>query len=116
MKSARLSRPGASFKTVLLILVRLHVEDLRQDVAKYAEHTVRVPAILRAAIVAVFVTATETFAEIVVVLGQINVVAIVAVGRILITDRVLRAETITILSVCLSGAHAFLIALPYGLP
>lgn len=103
-------------KQIFYALENLRVEDLQQDIAKQAGHAVRVAAILITSVVAVFVTTTETFAEIVIVLGQINVVAVIAVRRILISQRVLRAGTIAVLPVRLSGAHAFFVAFPYSLP
>jgi len=46
---------------------RLEVENLRQESVQYAVPAVRIPAILIAAAVAVFIAAPETLAEIVVV-------------------------------------------------
>ena len=69
-----------------------------------------------AAVEAVFVAATETFAEVVTVLRQIDIVTAITEGRVLIGVRVLITETPSIFPVRLSGAKAFFITVPYSLP
>lgn len=59
---------------------------------------------------AVFVTATETLAEVVLILRQVCVVTVVSVRSILIGPRILEAESPSVLAVGLPGSHTFFIA------
>lgn len=88
---------------------------MRQNGAQDGILAVRVATILIAAVMAIFIAATEALAEVVVVLVLVYVKAIIAVVRVLIGIRVLIAVAPTILPVCLSGAEALLIAIVYGL-
>jgi hypothetical protein len=67
------------------------------------------------AAVAVFVPATETLAEVVVVVVRVHVVTVVPVVRILIGKGVLVARTPAILAICVSGPVAFLVPVVHGL-
>ena len=67
-------------------------------------------------VVAIFITATETLAKIVVVVDLVYIITIVAVVRVLIGIRVLVVGTPAILPVCLSGEKALLIAIVHGRP
>jgi hypothetical protein len=58
----------------------------------------------------------ESFAEVVSILSEINVVATVPVCRILVSIRILVAKPRTILPVGLSCANALLVAVGHGLP
>ena len=60
--------------------------------------------------VAVFVTATETFTEVVLVLVQVDVVTVVTIARVLIAVCFFRIEAPTVLPVSLSGLKAFAMA------
>lgn len=108
--------PGALFITLLWLLVALQVEDCLQDAAYKVEDAIRVRAIPGAAVVTVLKTAPKTFAEVVAVLRQVNIVTIVAICRVLISVRILVVETPPVLSIRLTGAHAFLIAEVQGPP
>ncbi|MCI0485267.1 MAG: hypothetical protein L0229_01445 [Blastocatellia bacterium] len=66
-------------------------------------------------VVAVFITTTEPFAEVVVVLALAHIIAVVAIVRVLIGVAVLIAVTPTVMAVCLSCAEALLITMVYGL-
>ena len=69
-----------------------------------------------AAVVAIFIAATEAFAEVVVVVVPVHVIAAIAVVRILIGIAVSVVRSPAILPVCLSSAEALLIAVVDGLP
>jgi hypothetical protein len=77
----------------------LQVENLREDRAEYAVAAVLVATVLVAAVIAVLVAALEAFAEIVVVLAQIDVVAGVAISRILIREGILIVELPAVLTI-----------------
>jgi hypothetical protein len=95
---------------------RLQAENPRQDCAKDAVLAVRITAILRAAAVAIFITAPEALTEVVVVVVLVYVIARIAVVGVLIGIRVFVVRVPAILPVCPSGIEAFLIAVIDGLP
>ena len=68
-----------------------------------------------AAPVTILIAATETLAEIVVVLALVYIKATVAVARVLIGIRTLVVGMPPILAVCLSGPVAFRIAIVHSL-
>ena len=76
---------------------------------------VGVVTILMAAVVAVLVTSTESFAEVIIVLALIHIIAVVAIVGILIGIAVLITVAPTVLAVCLPCAKARCIAVIYGL-
>jgi hypothetical protein len=92
------------------------LEDSSEHVAQEAKHPVRVCAVLILAVVAVFVAATEAFAEVVLVLRQINVVTVVPDAGVLIPETLLIAVPPTILTVRLACTNAFFVTIPHRLP
>ncbi len=68
-----------------------------------------------AAVVAVLITASEAFAEVVVVLVSVYVVASVAVVRVLVRIGIPIVAAPAILAVCLSGTEALFITVVNGL-
>ena len=68
------------------------------------------------AVIAVFITAAEAFAEVVVVVCLIDIITVIAVVRVLIGVRVLVVGTPAILPVCLSSEEALLVTVVYGPP
>lgn len=103
---------------MFLTLVRegLQVEDLAQNGAKDAVASVVEASILITAVIAILIPATETFAEVVAVLLEIDVVAAIAIGRVLIGVRVLIVETPSVLTVGRARVIALLIAVVDRLP
>jgi hypothetical protein len=89
--------------------IALQVQDSLQDAAYETEGSVRLNSVSAAAVKTVLVTATESFAEVVLVLGQVNIVAIVAVRCILVGVRVTIVETPPVLSIRDTGAHTLLV-------
>ena len=69
-----------------------------------------------AAVEAVLITATETLAEVVLVLKQVYIVAVIAVRCILVGVRILVVETPPVFSIRLTGSPAFLIPQVQGSP
>src|SRR6185503_2238640 len=54
-------------------------------------------------------------AEVVLILAQVDIVAVVTIAAVLITDGVVRAELPTIFAVGLTGAEAFFVAVVHRL-
>ena len=94
---------------------RLKSEDLRQDGAKNAIVAIGIATILIPAVVAILIAATESLAEVVVVVTLIYVVAVVPVVRVLIGVRILVVGAPPILAVCASGEKALLVTVINGL-
>lgn len=93
-----------------------YVEYLLKDGAQDTYSAVGVTAILRALVVSVPITPAEALAEVVAILLSINVVAVIAVGRILIGIGVLIAGIApAVLAVGLPGAKALLVTVVNGL-
>ncbi len=97
------------------LVKRLQVENLRHNRPQNGIVAAGVDTILIAALVAIFIAATEALAEVVVVILLVYVKAIIAVVRVLIGIRVFIVVAPTIRPVCLSGAVALIIAVVYGL-
>ena len=76
----------------------------------------RGPTVLITAVVAVLIAATESLAEVVVVIVPVDIKAIVAEVRVLIGVRVLVVGMPPVLAVCLSGPEAFAVAVVHCLP
>src|SRR6266496_2750084 len=102
-------------RRVLCSSVLTRVEDALQHVPQEIEHAVRVTTILIATVKAIFITATEAFAEVVLILIQPDIIAIVAIGGVLVGIRILVIEAVAILAVGLSSLYAFSIAVVEGL-
>ena len=88
---------------------------MRQNGRQDGILTVYVIPILRAAVVAVFIAATKSLAEIILVFILVHVIAIIAIACILIGIRVSVVRSPPVLLVCLAGMEAFLIAIVHGL-
>ena len=69
-----------------------------------------------AAQVAIVIAAAEALAKVVVVGVLVDIIASIAVVRVLICERVLIAGTPAIRPVCLSGLETFRITVVHGLP
>jgi hypothetical protein len=71
---------------------------------------------LGTAVETIFVPATETFTEVVLVLRKINVVSVVPVARILIPEVILIAVSPSIFTIRLSSTNTLFVTIPHGLP
>jgi len=91
------------------VLVALQIQDPIQDVADQACDAVRVRAVSVPAVVPVIITALESLAEVVLVLGQVYVVAIVAKRSVLITERVTVAEPPPVFAIRPTRLEPFLV-------
>src|SRR5258707_3718846 len=117
MPGSAMSGPGQivnqDFPTVGLrprSLVTSQIENQTQHVTENAVRAIRVEAVLRAAIVAVIITATKSFAEIVLVLAHVNVISVVTKRRIAKRVAVLRIESPSVFAICLAGTEPFFVA------
>jgi hypothetical protein len=99
-----------------LVSIRLKLEDRSEDIAQETKHPIRVGPVPILAVVAVFVAATEAFAEVVLVLGEINVVTVISHAGVLIPETLLVAVSPTILTVRLAGANTFFVTISHCLP
>lgn len=68
------------------------------------------------AVIAVLITASEAFAEVVAVVVHANVVTAIPEGRVLVSERIVVIEAPAILTIRLTRSDTFLIAIPHGLP
>ena len=73
-------------------------------------------AILIAVAVAIFIAALEALTKIIVVIGRVNIHAVITVIRVLIGIRALVAVRPAVLPCCLPGAVALRIPVVHGLP
>jgi len=108
-------RPGAG-KNCKVLAKRLQVEDQRQDISLNAIRAVRIVPILIAVVVAIFVATLETFAKIVSVVFRVYVIAVEAIGRVLVGVTVPVVGTPVILPVGSPGVEALLVARIHRLP
>src|SRR2546427_13228109 len=100
--SASLARAGRliSFRDILNGLsVSSQIKNQVQDIAENAVTAIRVSPILIATVVAILVSATEAFTEIVLILCDIDIVSVVSVAGILIRIAVIGIELPTVLSI-----------------
>jgi hypothetical protein len=79
---------------------------LRQNVIQDGIISISEATISIAAVVAIFIAATETLAEVEVIFASVYVIATIAVIRVPIGIRVLVVATPSVVPVCLSGAEA----------
>ena len=93
------------------VLVALQIQDPIQDAADQACDAVRVRTVSVPAVVPVVITALESLAEVVLVLRQVYVVAIVAKRSVLISEGVTVVEPPSVFAIGLAGSEAFLITL-----
>ena len=92
-------------------LVTLQIQDPIQNATDQTRNAVRIRPVPVPAVVPVVITALESLAEVVLVLGQVYVVAIVAERSVLITERVTVVEAPPVFAIGLAGSEAFLITL-----
>ena len=109
-------RTAAGCRFVSLLAKRLQVEDHRQHGAQDGVPSGRMHAISVAAVIAIFIAATEALAEVVAVVVPLYVEATISVVPILIGIRIQVIERPAILPVCLSSPETLLIAIVHGLP
>jgi hypothetical protein len=64
---------------------------------------------LVAPVIPIFITSTETFAEVILILAQVDVVAVISVTPILVGVRVFIVKAPTVLPICLTGIEAFFV-------
>jgi hypothetical protein len=93
---------------------RLHVEDGPQNGAKDGVLATRITAISIAAVIAIFIAATEALAKVIVVFVLGYIKTIIAIVRVLIGIRALVVGSPVILPVGLSGEEALLITVVHG--
>ena len=113
MINGMLAHPDDKFYSALA--KRLQIENPRQNCSQDIVFAVGSAAVLRAAVVPIFIAAPEALAEVVVVITLIYVVSAIAVARVLIRIGVLVAGVIAILPVCLPRAKSLLIPVVDGL-
>ncbi len=94
---------------------RLEAENLPEGDLKHDIRAVRILPVLVAAVESVFVAVTKALPKIVVVLVLVDVIARVAIVRVLIGERVLVVGTPAILPVRFSSAEALLVTVVHGL-
>jgi len=99
-----------------LLAERLKAEHLPQYGVEHAVGSVRAPPILVLTVIAVLISALKSFAEIVVVVIPLHVVAVVAVVRILVGVGALIVRIPPVLTIGLSGAVSLLVAVVCRLP
>src|SRR5450759_2089585 len=109
-------RTAAGCRFVSLLAKRLQVEDHRQHGAQDGVPSGRMHAISVAAVIAIFIAATEALAEVVAVVVPLYVEATISVVPILIGIRIPVIERPAIVPVCLSSPETLLIAIVHGLP
>src|SRR5438445_6115621 len=95
---------------------RPQVEDLREDVGHDVQRAVGVDPVSIPAVVAVVVSAAESLTEVVLVIGRIDIQAVVAVEGVLVGVGIPVVEAPAVLPVRLAGPEAFLVAVVHGLP
>jgi hypothetical protein len=71
---------------------------------------------LPSAVIAVLITASEAFAEVVAVVVHANVVTAISESRVLVSERIVVIEAPAILTIRLTRLDTFLITRPHGLP
>src|SRR3989442_7498486 len=82
--------PNISQAQVNVSLVHeLQIQDLLKDGAEDAGGPVGITAVLRAAVVAVFLAAIAALTEVILILAQVDVVAVMTIAAVLIGDGVL---------------------------
>ena len=94
---------------------RLEAEDLPEGDLKHDIRAVRILPVLVAAVESVFVAVTKALPKIVVILVLVDVIARVAIVRVLIGERTLVVGLPAILPVRFSSAEALLVAVVHGL-
>ena len=109
-----ISRQGAGWKPPSSAK-RLEAEDLPKRDLKHDIRAVRILPVLMAAVESVFVAVTKALPKIVVVLVLVDVIARVAIVRVLIGERALVVGMPAILPVRFSGAEALLVTVVHGL-
>ncbi len=91
-------------------LVTSQIQNQSSHVPKNRILPTLIASILITSVIPILVTAPEAFAEIVLILVDIHIIAIVAEGGVLERVSVLRIKLPTILAVCQSGSITFIIA------
>ena len=94
---------------------RLEAQNLPQGDLKHDIRAVRIVPVLVATVEAVFIAVTKALAKIVVVLVLVDVIARIAIVRVLIGERALVVGMPAILPVCFSSAEALLVTVVHGL-
>ena len=89
--------------TFSVLLAGRQIEDRRQDCGQDRIIAVRVAAILRATIEAIFIASPEALAEVVTVFGLSYIISVIAIVRVLVSVGGLIAGVApTIFAICLS--------------
>ena len=114
-RAAHPARDTVGGRGALRSAKRLEPQNLRQDDVEHAVRAVHEAAVLIPAGVAVFVPAPEAFAEVVVVVVPLNVVAVVPDVCVLIGVAVLEAGAPAVLPVRFTSPEAFLVPDVHGL-
>src|SRR5262249_37610214 len=66
------------------------------------------------AVVTIFIPASKTFAEIILIVAQVNVVPVISIGRILIGVSIFRVKSPSVLPVSLTRAVALVVTVVNG--
>src|SRR6266404_8052406 len=92
-----------------LCLVPAQIKNQIQNIPEDGIPAPRITPVLIAAVVAVFITATEAFAKIVLIVGNVDIVSVIAVTGIQIRIAILGIKLPSVLPVCLSGVEALFV-------
>ncbi len=95
--------------STVLRLVPAQVKNQVQNISKDGISAPRITPVLTAAVVAVFITATEAFAKVVLIIGDVDIVSVVTITGIQIRIAILRIKAPSVLLVGLTGVEAFFV-------
>ena len=93
-----------------LRLVPAQVKNQVQDISEDGIPAPRITPVLTAAVVAVFITATEAFAKVVLIISDVDIVSVVTITGIQIRIAILRIKAPSVLLVGLTGVEAFFVS------
>src|SRR5882672_2707877 len=97
------------------LLIPAQVKNQVQDISEDGIPAPRITPVLIAAVVAVFITATEAFAKVILIVGNVDIVSVIAVTGIQIRIAILWIKLPSVLPVCLSGVEALFVTSIDGL-
>ena len=95
--------------STVLRLVPAQVKNQVQNISKDGISAPRITPVLTAAVVAVFITATEAFAKVVLIISDVDIVSVVTITGIQIRIAILRIKAPSVLLVGLTGVEAFFV-------
>src|SRR5690349_21698248 len=108
LKEPRAELPGPRLKE---LIQRLQIKYLIEDRAENAVAAIRVATVAWAAVVPALITTPESFAEVVLIVAEVDVVSVVSVARILVPVSFLGTEAIAVLPIRLTRVEPFLVTI-----